>query len=135
MCYCARVFEQSELFPTEVRALAHGISAAAGKFGALIAGLVFSLMTTQETFLMSGLCSVAGIVVTALFVADVSTLDLTELDKQWECVKQGNGHAYVGEAVYRKNMSMWEWCRIPKDHSTAAQLVRPTGTDSAAVGV
>lgn len=67
----------SELFPTEVRAVAHGISAAAGKLGALAAGFAFAHMETDTTFIVSAVCAIVGAAVTFLFIPDVTSLDLS----------------------------------------------------------
>jgi hypothetical protein len=105
----------SELFPTEVRAFAHGISAAAGKLGALAAGLAFAHLTTAQTFWVSGLCGIVGAVVTWLFLPDVSQLDIAELDKLWTCVKSGNASSYSGPASSPDHLSIWEkWVQSPQ---------------------
>ncbi len=102
----------SELYPTEVRALAHGMSAAAGKFGALFAGIVFHHMSTPAIFKLSALCGLVGACVTMLFVPDVTTLDLTELDKRWASLCSGDDDEYTGPAVDPAHLSMWErWQR------------------------
>lgn len=100
----------SELFPTEIRAFAHGVSAAAGKLGALAAGLAFSHMTKPEIFWISGVCGIAGVIVTVLFVPDVTTLDLIEIDKKWALTKVGRDSEYKGAAVDPQYLSLWERC-------------------------
>lgn len=98
----------SELFPTEIRALAHGVSAAAGKVGALIAGLAFAHITVQWQFGASAICGIIGVFVTLLFVPDVSALDISELDKRWAHLKAGTAHQYTGPAVAKEHLSVWE---------------------------
>jgi hypothetical protein len=114
----------SELFPTEVRAFAHGISAAAGKLGALAAGLAFAHLTTAQTFWVSGLCGIVGAVVTWLFLPDVSQLDIAELDKLWTCVKSGNASSYSGPATEMCFLSIWERVACKKRYVTVPDTPR-----------
>jgi hypothetical protein len=46
-CDCCRLLP-SELYPTEIRSTAHGISASCGKLGALFAGIYFQDLTSQN---------------------------------------------------------------------------------------
>jgi hypothetical protein len=87
--------------------VAHGISAAAGKFGALLAGIIFHKLSTPAIFLLSAACGLIGALVTWLFVPDVTTLDMKELDKRWASLRAG-GPAYSGPAVDPKYLSVWE---------------------------
>jgi len=57
-----------EIFPTEVRATCHGISAATGKAGALVAGIWFAYLTPAGRFYVSAFFNLAGLLLTALFV-------------------------------------------------------------------
>jgi hypothetical protein len=78
-----------ELFPTDVRSQAHGISAAMGKLGALAATLAFSFgnagsaVSAQQIFLISGYCCLVGLVLTVLFVPDYTGKPLSEVDRDW----------------------------------------------------
>ncbi len=57
-----------EIFPTEVRATCHGISAATGKAGALVAGIWFAYLTSAGRFYVSAFFNLAGLLLTILFV-------------------------------------------------------------------
>jgi len=78
-----------ELFPTDVRAQAHGFSAASGKVGALLATLIFSYGNNggkpgaDWIFEVSGYFVLAGFVVTVLFVPDITNVPLAEIDRRW----------------------------------------------------
>lgn len=111
----------SELFPTEVRAVAHGISAAAGKLGALIAGLAFHSMSNTAIFYVSAACGLIGGLFTWLFVPDVTTLDMAELDKQWLALRVG-GPAYTGPAIDAKHLSVWERLFVKQAAKSSAPM-------------
>ena len=102
----------SEMFPTEVRGFVSGFSAAAGKFGALAAGVTFSRLHTVITFHISAVCGIVGAVVTFLFIPDVTSLDLNELDRQWRKVRAGKAAEYTGPAADVQYLSYYEiWTR------------------------
>lgn len=100
----------AEIFPTEIRATAHGWSAAAGKLGALLAGVLFGLGVfenhPQYAFIISGICGFIGLIVTTVFIPEGGLVSLEELDKYWEMRKEDEG--YDGPVVHRKNRSWWE---------------------------
>jgi hypothetical protein len=103
----------SEVFPTDIRSLSHGISAASGKLGALISTLLFSYggpdgtaMATQSIFWVCFACGFAGLAVTAVFVPDVTALDLQSIDDQWDDILHSK--AYHGPARNPKYLSLWE---------------------------
>ena len=64
-------------------------------------------MSTPAIFLLSAACGLIGALVTWLFVPDVTTLDMKELDKRWASLQAG-GPAYSGPAVDPKYLSVWE---------------------------
>jgi hypothetical protein len=81
-----------ELFPTDVRAQAHGFSAASGKLGALLATLMFGyggpasnsyVMLASDIFAISGFFCLGGLIVTILFVPDVTNVPLAEIERRW----------------------------------------------------
>ena len=81
-----------ELFPTDIRSEAHGFCAATGKFGALLATLVFTYAPNVEAsvsanipnvFWVCGAFCLAGFLVTLVFVPDVTHEDLHALDRRW----------------------------------------------------
>ena len=126
----------SEMFPTEVRAFAHGISAAAGKVGALAAGFAFAHMSTATTFNVSALCGVVGALVTLLFIPDVTSLDLSEIDKKWRKTRAGLEHEYSGAASEPQYMSFYERFVLQhQDDVTIPLTGLGTGKKTAAVTV
>lgn len=98
----------AELNPTEVRSACHGFSAAIGKAGALVAGVIFGLCSDQAKFIISAACGAVGAVVTYLFIPDLTGLDLREGDKRWLAIIDGKHDAYHGEAVNPKHLSLLE---------------------------
>lgn len=97
-----------ELFPTEARAMSHGLSAAVGKAGALVAGVVFALTSDQGKFYISAACGLAGVLSTLLFIPDITGLDLREGDRRWIKNVEGKGNAYYGEAINPRYLSVFE---------------------------
>ncbi len=104
----------SEAYPTSVRTRAHGLSAACGKFGALTATLLFSLgnggrpMTPDAIFYVCSGCCLLGLVLTVVFIPDVTELDLKQLDVQWEFILKDDLASYHGEANNYRFLSWFE---------------------------
>ena len=63
---------------------------------------------TRTNLLISGFSCLVGLVITVIFVPDVTDLSLEENDKRWEFVVHGNAEEYVGEAVNPKFLSRFE---------------------------
>lgn len=97
-----------EVFPTDVRAFYHGISAAFGKAGALAASQIFNRISEQATFYVSAGAGFFGAVLTIIFLPDTTGLDLAEIDRLNRYLIAGKEKEYHGEAVNPKNMSLWE---------------------------
>eukprot|EP00884_Botryococcus_braunii_P017220 jgi/Botrbrau1/4181/Bobra.0192s0041.1 len=95
-----------EIFPTDVRATSHGLSATIGKLGALLAGIFFEYMDTKAKFYVSAFFNLLGLVVTILFVPNILGLDLREGDVRWLALY--NGDPYHGEAINPQMLSMYE---------------------------
>ncbi|KAL2012647.1 hypothetical protein VTN00DRAFT_172 [Thermoascus crustaceus] len=98
----------AEVFPTPIRATAHGISAAAGKLGALLAAVMYNYITTQQKFHIVPWFGLGGLVLTWLFLPDTTGLDLKEQERRWQYIRQGREHEYHGPAVHPKHLSLWE---------------------------
>jgi len=103
---CTTFLIPCEVFPTNKRALCHGISASAGKMGALIASILFNFVGEKELFLFSGYASFAASLITFLTIPETTTLDLYEIDKQWHKVL--SGERYEGPASDPKHLSFYE---------------------------
>jgi MFS family permease len=96
----------AELAPTEMRSLSHGFSAAVGKAGALVAGVVFGLVNHQAKFIISSVCGIAGAILTIFMIGDLTGLDLREGDKRWLAIL--DNRPYTGEAVNPSHLSLFE---------------------------
>ena len=98
----------AEVYPTPIRATAHGISAAAGKLGALTAAVMYNYITTQQKFYVVPWFGLMGMLVTLLFLPDTTGLDLKEQERRWQCIRAGRDSEYHGIAVHPKHLSWWE---------------------------
>ncbi|KAG2435777.1 hypothetical protein HXX76_006973 [Chlamydomonas incerta] len=98
----------AELAPTELRSMCHGFSAAVGKAGALVAGVVFGLVDGRTKFWISAFCGLAGVILTLITIPDITGLDLREGDKRWLAILDGHHHLYHGDAIKPRNLSLIE---------------------------
>ncbi|KAK9839247.1 hypothetical protein WJX81_004005 [Elliptochloris bilobata] len=98
----------SELFPTEMRGVAHGFSAAVGKLGALSADIILGVVDDRMKFYLSAAAGGMGVLVTLLWVPELCTLDLAEGDLRWAALCRDDMEGYTGEAVNPANLSLWE---------------------------
>jgi hypothetical protein len=101
----------AEVFPTPVRATAHGFSAAIGKCGALLASVLYNYIDTQTKFYVVPWFGLAGMLVTLLFLPDTTGLDLKEQERRWAYIRAGRAHEYHGVAVHSQHLSLWERIR------------------------
>lgn len=89
----------SETYATSVRGTCYGISAAMGKVGAAVGTQAFTPIQThlgkQWTFIIAAICGVVGILVTWIFVEDITGEDLRERDEAFRAFLVENG--WVGE--------------------------------------
>ena len=98
----------AEVFPTPIRATAHGFSAACGKMGALTAAVMYSYISTQMKFYVVPWFGLAGMLVTLLFLPDTTGLDLKEQERRWQFIRAGREADYHGVAVHPKHLSLYE---------------------------
>lgn len=98
----------AEVFPTPVRATAHGFSAAAGKAGALLASVLYAYITTQQKFYFVPWFGLFGALLTLIFLPDTTGLDLKEQERRWAFIRAGKEHEYHGIAIHWKHLSWWE---------------------------
>lgn len=68
ICLCGA----AEVYPTSVRATAHGLSAATGKIGALLPTVIFNYIGNSTKFWVVCWAGLLGFLVTALFVPDLT---------------------------------------------------------------
>ncbi|KAK9867868.1 hypothetical protein WJX84_003938 [Apatococcus fuscideae] len=97
----------SELFPTDVRGMGCGISAAVGKFGALAANIVLGKISSRAKFYYTATAAGVGALVTLIFIPEITGLDLREGDKRWHAIQCGEPEAYCGQAIDARYLS---WC-------------------------
>ena len=108
----------AEVYPTPIRATAHGFSAACGKLGALTAAVMYSYITTQQIFYVVPWFGLAGMVVTLFFLPDTTGLDLKEQERRWQFIREGHEHDYHGVAVHPKHLSLYErWTGVGKNYN------------------
>ena len=111
----------AEVFPTPIRATAHGLSAAWGKLGALLASVLYSYIDTQTKFYVVPWFGLAGFVLTFIFLPDTTGLDLKEQERRWNYIREGRESDYHGPAIHPKHLSLWErmW-GVGKNYDAAA---------------
>jgi hypothetical protein len=97
-----------EVFPTAVRASAHGFSACIGKSGALLASILYNYIDTQTKFYVVPWFGLLGMLLTWLFLPDTTGLDLKEQERRWTYIREGRAQDYHGIAVHPAHLSMWE---------------------------
>ena len=76
-----------EIFPSRVRGFAHGVSAATGKLGAILSGVLFNYLSNEKIGVANTLwiffaCNVAGAVMTFFFVKETRGIDADAVDFQ-----------------------------------------------------
>jgi MFS family permease len=99
----------AEIFPTEQRTLCHGTSAAAGKFGALIAAFLFNFLNNDaDLFLMCGYASFIACLLTFFTIPDTTNMDLLEIDRKWRMAANGVDENYNGPANDPRFLSFYE---------------------------
>lgn len=97
-----------EVFPTPIRATAHGFSACMGKAGALLASVLYNYIDTPTKFLVVPWFGLLGMVLTYLFLPDTTGLDLKEQERRWRYIRENRAHEYHGVAVNPRHLSVWE---------------------------
>ncbi len=101
----------AEVYPTPVRATAHGFSAAVGKLGALTAAILYNYIDTQMRFYVVPWFGLGGMILTILFLPDTTGLDLKEQERRWAYLRAGRESDYHGVAVHPKHLSLYERLR------------------------
>lgn len=98
----------AEVYPTPVRATAHGLSAACGQLGSLTAAVLYNYIDTQTKFLVVPWFGLVGMLVTLFLLPDTTGLDLQEQDRRWQFIREGREQDYHGIAIHPKHLSLWE---------------------------
>ncbi|KAK5009784.1 hypothetical protein LTR28_013420, partial [Elasticomyces elasticus] len=105
----------AEVFPTPIRATAHGFSAAVGKLGALTAAILYNYIDTQTKFYIVPWFGLVGALLTWLFLPDTTGLDLKEQERRWTFIRDGRENEYCGVAIHPRHLSLWErWRGVGK---------------------
>ncbi|KAK3336254.1 major facilitator superfamily domain-containing protein [Cercophora scortea] len=97
-----------EVFPTPIRASAHGFSACIGKSGALLASVLYNYIDTQTKFYVVPWFGLLGMLLTWLFLPDTTGLDLKEQERRWTYIRAGRDKDYHGIAIHPAHLSLWE---------------------------
>ncbi|KAM7194957.1 putative inorganic phosphate transporter [Rhypophila sp. PSN 637] len=97
-----------EVFPTPIRASAHGFSACIGKAGALLASVLYNYIDTQTKFYVVPWFGLAGMLLTWLYLPDTTGLDLKEQERRWTYIRAGRADDYHGIAIHPAHLSLWE---------------------------
>ena len=108
---CTTWLVAGEVFPTDVRAAFHGISAAFGKAGAIAATQLFTRLSVQNTFYVSAGAGIVGAIGTFIFLPDTTGLDLDEVDRYNMYLISGQDQNYHGEMCNPKYLSVYERLR------------------------
>ncbi|KAL7416619.1 major facilitator superfamily domain-containing protein [Mrakia frigida] len=98
----------AEVYPTSIRSTCHGLSAAAGKFGAMLPAILYAYIDTKTKFLVVTWFALAGLLLTVVFIPDTTGLDLREQERYWQFVRAGKAEEYHGIAVHKRHLSLWE---------------------------
>lgn len=101
----------AEVYPTPIRATAHGISAACGKLGALLAAVMYNYIDTPTKFHVVPWFGLMGMIVTLVFLPDTTGLDLKEQERRWHFIRAGREEDYHGIAIHPKHLSLYERLR------------------------
>ncbi|KAI9746798.1 MAG: hypothetical protein M1835_002410 [Candelina submexicana] len=107
----------AEVFPTPIRATAHGFSAAVGKLGALTPAILYNYIDNQTKFLVGPWFGLIGMILTWLFLPDTTGLDLKEQERRWQYIHAGREEDYHGIAIHPRHLSTWErWRGVGKHY-------------------
>ncbi|KAF3009161.1 hypothetical protein G7054_g1660 [Neopestalotiopsis clavispora] len=112
-----------EVFPTQIRASAHGFSACIGKSGALLASVLYNYIDNQTKFYVVPWFGLAGMLVTWVWLPDTTGLDLKEQERRWQYILNDKSDEYHGIAIHPQHLSMWErWLGVGKPYHPDTDL-------------
>ncbi|UZJ55817.1 hypothetical protein CBS101457_005137 [Exobasidium rhododendri] len=98
----------AEVYPASVRSTAHGLSAATGKMGALLAAVYYNYIGSREKFLFVFPWAFGGWALTLIFIPDTTGLDLREQERYFGYVLRGEQENYHGIAIHPRHLSLFE---------------------------
>jgi MFS family permease len=116
----------AETYPTELRSTCHGISAFAGKAGALLATIAFGLLDTSTIFAVTAATCLMGFLFTWVFSCDLTHVSLAEHDAQLELFLEGRPEKYQGllnKKEHLTNFEIWTGRHGEFDELWAKKLV------------
>ncbi|TVY42790.1 Inorganic phosphate transporter, partial [Lachnellula subtilissima] len=117
---CTTFLVAAEVYPTPVRASAHGFSAACGKLGALTAAVLYGYIEDSTKFMVVPWFGLAGMIITAVFLPDTTGLDLKEQERRFKYIQEGREADYHGIAINPHHLSWWERIRgVGKNYNPA----------------
>lgn len=106
-----------EVYPTQIRASAHGFSAMVGKAGALLASVLYSYIDNRTKFHVVPWFGLAGMLITYIWLPDTTGLDLKEQERRWSYILEGRDSDYHGIAIHPAHLSLWErWMGVGKNY-------------------
>jgi hypothetical protein len=112
-----------EVFPTQIRASAHGFSACIGKSGALLASVLYNYIDNQTKFYVVPWFGLAGMILTWIWLPDTTGLDLKEQERRWQYILSGRDNEYHGIAIHPQHLSLWErWLGVGKSYHPDTDL-------------
>lgn len=92
-----------------MRTLCHGICAASGKVGALLAAVLFNYLPRDvDLFTVCGYTSLLAFIITVITIPDTTGMDLLEIDRKWRMTIEGRQNDYDGPANDSKYTSIYE---------------------------
>lgn len=98
----------AEVYPTPVRATAHGLSAACGQLGSLTAAVMYNYIDNKTKFMVVPWFALAGAIIGFIFLPDTTGLDLREQDRRFQFIREGRPEDYHGIAIHPQHLSLWE---------------------------
>ncbi|CAO1622410.1 unnamed protein product [Parajaminaea phylloscopi] len=98
----------AEVYPSSIRATAHGLSAATGKMGALLPAVLYNYIDNRTKFWFVCWFGLVAFILTLVFIPDTTGLDLREQDRYWQYVMEGREAEYHGVAICPRHLSLWE---------------------------
>lgn len=120
---CVTFLTAAEVYPTHIRATAHGLSAGIGKLGALMASILYNYIDSRKKFHFIPWWGLAGMISTFLWMPDTTGLDLREQDRRFKYIREGRGHEYHGIAIHWTHLSWWERFRgVHKNYNAEADF-------------
>jgi len=113
-----------EVYPAQIRATAHGMSAAVGKLGALTSTVLYNYIPTQTKFWVVCWFGLIGFFLTMIFIPDTTGIDLREQERYWNFVREGRQEDYHGVAVHPRHLSLYENVVLKRSRAYDAQKDR-----------